>query len=268
MRTELQRDSMDGALRIGLWNAYIGTWQKGSGTVVKAHKGYRTFFTLLWHDFLKRPIDSIPYTVGTAEGEVRKWFFAAPWHEVYDFVEFLLDMKTRHLDDWSMGNGFTDAANWVLERELAAYRITGTQLVEITDENELAAIEEALSDQGGMPFGPARDHLARASGLVFDRKAPDYRNSIKESISAVEATAKIITGDEKATLGLALRVLQEEELHPSLAKGFHALYSWTSDAEGIRHAMLEESACDFYDAKYMLVACAAFVNYLVGKMAK
>jgi hypothetical protein len=36
----------------------------------------------------------------------------------------------------------------------------------------------------------------------------------------------------------------------------------TSGANGIRHALLEESDLSFEDAKFMLVACAAFVNYL------
>jgi hypothetical protein len=36
---------------------------------------------------------------------------------------------------------------------------------------------------------------------LADRENPDYRNSIKESISAVESAAQEITGDTGATLG-------------------------------------------------------------------
>ena len=42
---------------------------------------------------------------------------------------------------------------------------------------------------------------------MTDRKTPNYRNSIKESISAVEALCKIITENEKATLGKALKII-------------------------------------------------------------
>lgn len=49
---------------------------------------------------------------------------------------------------------------------------------------------------------------------MSDRQKPNYRNSIKESISAVESICKIITQDEKATLGKALKKI--ENLHPSL----------------------------------------------------
>jgi len=56
-------------------------------------------------------------------------------------------------------------------------------------------------------------------------------------------------------------------LHNALKTGFSAIYGYTSDAEGIRHALLDKSDLKFDDAKFMLVACTAFVNYLIGKTA-
>ena len=47
-----------------------------------------------------------------------------------------------------------------------------------------------------------------------------------------------------------------------------SLYGYTSDADGIRHAMLDEPSLSFTDAKFMLVVCTAFVNYLTGKLAE
>jgi hypothetical protein len=46
-----------------------------------------------------------------------------------------------------------------------------------------------------------------------------------------------------------------------------ALYGYTSDSSGIRHALQDEPNLDFVDAKFMLVACSAFVNYLTDKAA-
>lgn len=58
--------------------------------------------------------------------------------------------------------------------------------------------------------------------LLADRKSPDYRNSIKESISAVEAICKLITGSQKATLEDALRQLETKlgSVHPALKDAF------------------------------------------------
>lgn len=58
------------------------------------------------------------------------------------------------------------------------------------------------------------------------------------------------------------------DVHPALRGAFQKLYGYTSDADGIRYALLEESNLDFEDAKFMLVSCSAFVNYLKAKAAK
>jgi len=97
---------------------------------------------------------------------------------------------------------------------------------------------------------------------------PNYRNPIKESISAVESLCNLITG-RKDTLGDALKKLEAKVvIHPALKKGFSSIYGYTSDADGIRHGLLEETNLDFEDAKFMLVSCSAFVNYLIAKSQK
>jgi len=136
----------------------------------------------------------------------------------------------------------------------------GTTLAPITSEEEIASVEQAMSHGG--KFSPAVAHVETALARLADRSSPDYRNSIKESISAVEAVCQIITGDSKATLGQALKKIG---IHPSLEKGFSAIYGYTSDADGIRNALLEASTVDADDAKFFLVSCSAFVNYLIAK---
>ena len=151
----------------------------------------------------------------------------------------------------------------MLEMELSGYRLVGNRLVEITSDEEIAAIEDALVD-AKRPF---RTHIERALDLIADRKNPDYRNSIKESISAVEALVNALNG-KKGTLGQALKKLGVDT-HPALEDAFAKLYAYTSDANGIRHALMEkESDLGFEDAKFMLVSCSAFVNYLLAKAAR
>ena len=65
--------------------------------------------------------------------------------------------------------------NRSLEAENAAYRIVGDEVVEITDQNEIEAIETAL----GGPVDAAGSHLERALELLSDREQPDYRKSIR-----------------------------------------------------------------------------------------
>ena len=41
-----------------------------------------------------------------------------------------------------------------------------------------------------------------------------------------------------------------------------------SDEDGVRHKLMADSKLDYDDAKFMLVACSAFVNFLKGKAAQ
>ncbi len=104
---------------------------------------------------------------------------------------------------------------------------------------------------------------------LADRQNPDYRNSIKESISAVESLCCIIADGKKATLGDALKIIKDKiPLHTALEKAFQKLYGYTSNAEGIRHALMDESSLSQEDAIFMLVSCSTFTNYLVAKASK
>jgi hypothetical protein len=157
-----------------------------------------------------------------------------------------------------------ESLNSILERELAGYRLIGHTVVDITDELEIEMLHEVLSDTR---FEGVNAHLERALDLLSDKKNPDYRNSIKESISAVESLARVITRNEKATLDDALKQLEKsKKLHPALKKGFSSLYGYTSDEQGVRHAMLAEPNLSAADAKFFLLSCTSFVNYLKSKM--
>jgi hypothetical protein len=58
---------------------------------------------------------------------------------------------------------------------------------------------------------------------------------------------------------------RKHPLHPALEAAFTKLYGYTSDAKGIRHALLDDDeVVTFEEAKFMLVACSAFINYVRG----
>ena len=135
-------------------------------------------------------------------------------------------------------------------------------IVEITDQEEIAAIEEATKKTSAV-----KTHLSEALKHLSERPTPDYRNSIKESMSAVEALCREITGE--TTLGSALNALEKKGvvIPTFLKSGFEKLYVYTNDPRtGIRHAQMDDSEAPQYDeAKFMLVACSAFINYIQGK---
>ena len=154
-----------------------------------------------------------------------------------------------------------------MARELSGYRFVGGKIAPITSDEEIAEVQQAVDS--GDPYKPVVTHLDTALSKLADRKEPDYRNSVKESVSAVEAMCRIVAGDERATLGDALKMIEGKvPLHGALREGFGKLYGYSGDADGIRHSLMAESNLDFEDAKYMLVSCSAFINYLKVKASK
>ena len=210
----------------------------------------------LWADHFNKPADSAGKSFAFLLGQIKEPYMKSGWWGVYDFIEFVADYPRSRKDTDQLIASF----NAVLEKHVSAYRFVGTKLAPITSEEEITAVEQAMSHGG--QFKPVVAHLETALARLADRSTPDYRNSIKESISAVEAVCQILTGDPKATLGQALKKLG---IHPALEQGFSKIYGYTSDADGIRHALLEESTVDADDAKFFLVSCSAFVNYLIAK---
>lgn len=263
VRTKLQVESMDMALRNRLWNLIKKYyWEEGRKRTL--YPGvFHSFIEKLWDNYFKAPIDTISDYWNRIYEAIRSYFFECEWFNVYDFLEFLVN----NFPDKDLNDKFIEKCNRVLEEEMSAYRFVGKQITEITSKEEIAEIEEALES----PFKTVNIHLQNALNLMSDRKSPDYRNSIKESISAVEAICRIIVKDDKATLGQALKKIDKEiSLHPALIEAFKKLYGYTSSAEGIRHALLEdeEITLSFEDAKFMLVSCSAFINYLISKARK
>ncbi len=269
VKNVIQVDSMEGDLRNGLWNAlFTFYWSKVKSTgYYYDYKKIDVLLKLLWHSYFKKPIDTLNWRHWPdIYDNIRKYFFNCEWYEVYDFIEFI----ANNYHDRDNNSKFMRSCNSILNRELSAYRFVGSKITQTTSKEEISEIEEALeASQSSQPLRAVNIHLKRALDLLADRKSPDYRNSIKEAISVVEAICKIITRDKKATLGQALKKIEDKvSIHPALKSAFNSLYGYTSDAEGIRHALLDKPNLSFEDAKFMLVSCSAFVNYLISKSSK
>ena len=258
-RELLQRESMDTDLRVAIWNQILALVLEDASdhNVLEAASRYK-FYRRLWDEFFHVPLDDLPWKPDAFIRTIRKTFDVAQWDEVYDLVEWL----GSNLPGYD-AKVFRAAINTTLEREMSAYRFAGTTLVPITNELELAAIGNALTAAKG--WDAVEAHLITAATKLADRKEPDYRNSVKESVSAVEAACRQIVGDQKATLGDALKALTPAGvvLHPALREAWLKLYGYTSDANGIRHSLTEKSDLTFAEAKYFLVACSAFCHYLI-----
>lgn len=260
----IQLESMDSELRIGLWNCvYNHIFINIDVRSPITRLGEYDFFEFLWVEFFKSPVDDLRKEWGE---DLVTWIkpkiVTELYFKVYDLLEFLAQTYPYSCEGF---NNFINECNRVLERENAGYRFAGKFITDIVNPEELQEIENALET----PLDPVREHLQTSLQLLADRENPIYRKSIQESIHAVEALCRIITNNPKAELGDALKEIEKHmELHGALRSAFRSLYGYTSDADGIRHSLLDESNLNSEDARFMLIACSAFINYLTEKAIK
>lgn len=208
-----------------------------------------------------------PYNINVKNENIEKlknFLNDSEWYIVYDWLEkyinyFHSDSERIYIEG---------KINKVLSEEKAGYRMIDGLITPITSELELNSLSKSMSTK----FEPVNTHFRKALELYSKRKNPDYENSIKESISAVEAICCIITGTNgaQATLGKALKKLKDNGvyIHTAMESAFSSLYGYTSDENGIRHGATYASKVEAEDAKFMMISCSAFVNYLIEKLAK
>lgn len=276
MRDKLQIDFLDENSRNVIWSVlHTCYWSKISrsySTTGYDHRAvyfleqqgnerFRLFFSALWIRHFKRPIDTLKDDWDFFHVEIRRHFFQCEWNEVYDFLEFVVSTVA----DERLNEAFIKACNHIFEDESIAYRFVGKKITDITDNIEIEEVESVLQSSSRA----IRSHIDSALNKLCEKKNPDYRNSIKESISAVEAICRLISKNEKATLGDALKIVNKNsQLHPAFKSAIDKLYGYSSDEQGIRHSLIDKSTATFEEAKFMLVASSAFVNYLIAKAGK
>lgn len=188
------------------------------------------------------------------------------WYKKLDLIEFFINSLIR-LKLSTEAVSFIYNINLEFERLNYGYRIINNLVTPITAKEEVETVEEAMDNTKDN----IREHLNSALKHLSDKEAPDYRNSIKESISAVGVLCREITGEND--LGKALSTLEKKQglLHPQLKTAFSSLYNYVNEKRsGIRHELMDDSRTyvpTYHEAKFMLVTCSAFVNYINGKLA-
>ncbi len=269
VREIIQIESIDEPLRNGIWSLLkLYCWDHtragmyGDYSISKdTNKEHFVLATRLWLSYFKYPLDNLDRNWREVLKQIRDYFFSCEWYEVYDFIEFV----ASNYEGYQFQETFRKACNSLLEQETSAYRFIDGVITRITELKEIEEIESALETSDIS----VATHLRRSLELLSDRNSPDYRNSIKEAISSVESLVANVLGEKGGTLGKLLIKLESElGLHPALKKAFSSLYGYTSDEGGIRHALMEADKNDFNDAKFMMVVCSGFINFVNGKIKK
>ncbi len=214
------------------------------------------------------PADELP----DAWEERRDWFkkrfreeCAGNWYRLYDTVSFIAEEWER-LPTVGEYSDFETAINKVFVQENAGYRLVSRRVEPITGAAEIESITDALAATQAVGLDLVRTQLDTALSKLAIRPIPDYRNCIKEAISAVEAVSSVLAGKTKPDLPKALAVLEGRmKLHHQFKAAVSNLYRYASDEDGVRHGMMADPNVGLAEAKFVLVACSAIVHFLILK---
>ena len=218
---------------------------------------FQFFVQSIPHDEITRYVPSVD------KNFARKLILHGDYHETLTFIEYIL----RH-------EGCTEelyaSFAQLFEREPIAYSIekindSPTIFPRISREAGKAVQEGiGLLEKGDMESASA--HLRQAAEHINARQ---FADSITDSIHAVESVARIIDPKNNKTLGPALDSLERAGLlkHPALKGAFKQLYGYTSNEQGVRHALINKDAADVGrdEAVFMFGACACFAAFLSQK---
>lgn len=230
--------------------------------------GYNHLIEYIYVDIFSMRIDQVPIKYSfslkgsppqidlqSIFNDVENVIINSSYEKVFTFIEAIESFLKRY--DYS----FSDKINKIFENENVQHRIIGCQISDITDDNEIKEINQVLNYND-----VSSEHIKKAAYHLYNRNKPDYENSVKESISAIEAKCKLILNDKNVTLGQALLKLEKNDIkiHSALKEAFNKLFGYTSDEPGVRHGAGLDMNTTFEEAKFMLVTCTAFLNYLVA----
>lgn len=255
---QLEIGELDYFTRNLLWSVIYTSMEASKDTVEYSSPHLREPWAgatkLAWIRFFNRPVDEYKNQFNLLSDEIKIIIYNAELNSVFDLIELFMSLNHPSF------NKLSHRINTALVQGRSAYRvIDGGLITPVTSEELANVLTRGIVDARASGWNNAEAHLADAAREL---RAGRWSKSIHQSISAVEGVCRVVAGARD--LKSALKILSDRAvIHKALADAFLKLYGWTSDQEGIRHALVlnGDSQTDEAAALFMLGACASFVTF-------
>jgi len=170
-------------LRTLLWNDFDTAcrdfYRVDRYTGLSVEPPFSIFLQYVWSEDWAQPADEYP-GLEKMMTHLKKGFLEGVWYFAFDILESAFFAQSHGGFDLT---SLRESVSRRLDQESSAYMLFGDNFVERMNESEVESVASALvSDDDAV-----RIHFGEALKKLSERQNPDYRNSIKESISAVES---------------------------------------------------------------------------------
>ena len=116
---------------------------------------------------------------------------------------------------------------------------------------------EVLTDK----LSPIRAQWLKAKNFIYST-TPDFENSIKESINAIESCLKVLLNNPSETLG---KIIKQANLDTDIERLISQAYGCTSNKPFVRHGGTEASSLTKAEAEFFLEFAAISIVYITQK---
>jgi hypothetical protein len=222
---------------------------------------------------------SVPST-RKARQDVEGALAALAWDRAYDFCERLhghLASETGYYDDTRAYNVKTsrgEVQEYIAEElqrlfseESLAFEFSDGVVRRRGRKHTVDVASKAQVVLGDTRLTSARTHYEKALQFFRNPSKPDFENTVKEAVCAVEAAGKaLFPAARAATLGDLAKWLttgKDVSVPKALCQTITAVYAYRSGGDGVGHGGASGGVATAEVAEYMLAVCASQVIYLV-----
>lgn len=232
---------------------------------------YHKICAEVWTRFYNRRSNTYCYRTGDDDAiQSHLLQKTIPWYTKLSMLEFILEYMGTTFKDKErvqIKEAFILDLNTEFERVHYGYRIINDTITDIISNEEKESLQEVLSNAEES----VQSHMKQALALYAQKPETDYKNSIKESISAVEALFRIKTGEN--TFGPAYAKIKKSiTIHPRIQEAIQKVYDYTNQPDtGICHSKVEGDETmvpDASECQFMIIICSAIINYIQEKYSK
>ncbi|WAH99736.1 AbiJ-NTD4 domain-containing protein [Arthrobacter sp. MMS18-M83] len=187
------------------------------------------------------------------------------WFRVYDLFEEMAEGL-----HYGQESEYHDAVNAAFAEAGVVYELRDGVVERLDETGEALGVrhdeDAALSVLTG-PFKPVQEQYRKALDALHGRPA-EPKAAIRESLNAVEAVTRIITGKEKSQLGECITVIygkDAEDHHKALAQSLKSLYGYASSIPGARHGQHADVEVSFEEALLAVRMSGAAIAFLIAE---
>jgi hypothetical protein len=219
-------------------------------------------------------------SIGEARKSTENILQYLSWEKMFDFCERLYSHLASDIKFWDSYNNewdiranreevqsfIADELQRIFLEENLSYLFIQGEVRRRGRSHTKTQIARAEPTLGDPRLDSARQHYKKAVAYFEHPTKPDFENSVKEAVCAVEAAARSLFPQIKAkTLGEVINHIkgtQEGQLPKPLADTIIGLYAYRNAGDGISHGGTDGGKASGYIAEYALAIAASQIILL------